>query len=273
MLAAPTGEFAPFAQCPLSTPKLSGCIFATTESGEVTIGKSTVPITNPITLQGGFIESRTSTEDTFVEAANGETLSRSPQPVPGGLAGLVKCDEITGTEPTAAVERLFCETVFQNGLTGVTATTELAAPASSIGLDEENLLEETGTALELPVKVKLSNPLLGEECYIGTNANHITFNLTTGTTSPPSPNKPIKGKKGTLTDNEEGNILTIIGNSLVDNSFSAPEASGCGGPAAFLLDPVIDLKLGLPAAAGENTAILDGTLKQAGKTAVEEHSS
>jgi len=39
----------------------------------------------------------------------------------------------------------------------VTATIELAAPASSIGIDVQDLIEAEGTALALPVKVKLSN--------------------------------------------------------------------------------------------------------------------
>jgi hypothetical protein len=37
-----------------------------------------------------------------------------------------------------------------------------------------------------------------------------------------------------------------------------------------VLDPVIDLKLGLPSPAGKNKAILDGTLEQASAGAVEE---
>jgi hypothetical protein len=40
-------------------------------------------------------------------------------------------------------------------LTGVIATTELAAPASSIGVNLGNLLNAEGTALSLPVKVHL----------------------------------------------------------------------------------------------------------------------
>jgi hypothetical protein len=87
---------------------------------------------------------------------DGVALSKTPQSVPGGLAGLVNCYEISNF-----FERLACEVIFENGLTGVTATTELAAPASSIGINIQNLIEGSGTALSLPVKVKLSNPLFG----------------------------------------------------------------------------------------------------------------
>jgi hypothetical protein len=264
-MATPKGEFAKFADCPLSNESLSGCLVAKTESGEVKIGSTAVPIKNTITLQGGFIEDRETGAQEFVGAADGNTLSKTPQNVPGGLAGLVKCFEISNF-----FERLACEVVFENGLTGVTATTELAAPASSIGLSEFNLLTANGTALSLPVKVKLSNPLLGESCYLGSNASPITIDLTTGTTKPPKPNEPITGKVGTFSNAGGGSILIISENSLVNNSFAVPVAEGCGGIFSFLIDPLVDAKLGLPSASGHNTAILNGTLFQSGATAVRE---
>ena len=165
-------------------------------------------------------------------------------------------------------ERVACEVIFENGLTGVTATTELAAPASSIQISTGNLLSEEGTALLLPVKVHLENPLLGSSCYIGSNSKPVNLPLTTGTTSPPAPNKPISGSKGELSFNEGFTLVTAKNNSLVNNSFAAPEAEGCGGIFSFLIDPIVDSKLGLPAKAGLNTAILKGTLKNAVAAAV-----
>jgi hypothetical protein len=266
-LATPEGEFAVFAQCPLKNAELSGCIAAKTESGEFQAGKQKVPITNPITLQGGFIENEETGELKFVGAENGVTLSHSPQPVPGGLAGLVNCKEIS-----EILLRISCELVFENKLTGVNATTELAASASSIGLNEANLLGETGTALTLPVKVHLENTFLGSNCYLGSNTKPIVLELTTGTTAPPLPNKPIKGKLGTITVLGGGQILKISNNSLVNNSFAAPGATGCGGfLVELILDPIINGKLGLPAAAGNNAAVLTGTLEQAGANPVREH--
>lgn len=263
----PKGDFAVFNQCPLSNPATNVCIFAQTESGEFVVGKKTVPIKKTITLQGGvhLIENEEletiGTE--FIGAENGVTLSKTPQSVPGGLAGLVNCFEISNF-----FERVACEVIFENGLTGVTATTELAAPASSIVLNGQNLLEETGTALFLPVKVKLDNPLLGESCYIGSNSAPISLPLTTGTTNPPEPNKPIKGKFGKLEFKDEFNLTIIRENSLVNNSFAAPAAKGCGGIFSFLIDPLVNAKLGTPSTAGHNTAILNGTLQQANSAAV-----
>jgi hypothetical protein len=258
----PKGEFAPFADCPLSNPAASNCVVAKTESGEYVIGNEKVPITNPVTLQGG-IEGFSSGEEKFVGAEDGNTLSKTPQKVPGGLAGLVKCNEISNF-----LERISCEVVFENGVTGVNATTELAAPASSIGLHTFHLIGAFGTALSLPVKVHLENPFLGSSCYIGSNAHPIVIEFTTGTTRPPEPNKPITGNPGKLAFNEAETLLTVSENVLVNNSFAAPAVEGCGGIFSFLIDPIVDSKLGLPSPAGHNTAILRGTLKIAAAEAV-----
>jgi hypothetical protein len=185
---------------------------------------------------------------------------------------LIKCKEISNKS-----EREFCEAIFEKGILGVTATAELAAPASSIGLSEPALFEPVLSeafgipALQLPVKVKLTNPLLGEKCYIGSEAEPIVLKLITGKTKPPKPNEPITGAPGTIESNEEGTILTISHNKLVDNSFAAPGVNGCGGSFSGQIDPLVNKALGLPSPAGTNTAILEGTLKQAGAEAVRNH--
>jgi hypothetical protein len=266
--ATPKGEFAVFADCPVTTA--SACVFAQTESGEFVVGNKTVPITKTITLQGGLNEPE-SGKVVFVAAKDGNTLTKVPQNVPGGLAGLINCTQIKGGGLLETIERASCESVFENGLTGVTATTELARPASEIQIDLGNLINGEGIALQLPIKVHLENPLLGSACYLGSNAAPIILPLTTGTTSPPPPNKPITGSPGEFSTNPEGTILTVSKNSLVNNSFAAPATSGCGGLFEFLLAPIINSSLGVPAAAGHNTAILNGTLRQAGAEDVVAH--
>ncbi len=258
----PKGNFAPFAQCPLSNAAVTGCIVASTSSGEFTVGKKTVPINKTITLQGGTIENEATGELTFVAAENGETLSKTALYVPGGLFG-IKPPEYLNKE-----EKEKFEEMVNKGLTGVTETTELAKPASAIKLNTTNLITETGVALQLPVKVKLGNVFLGSSCYVGSEASPIILNLTTGTTSPPAPNKPIKGAAGALEILEGGALLRLIGGSLVDNAFSAPEATGCGAPFSALVDKLVDSVFGVPAAAGLNTAILTGKLEDAAAAAV-----
>jgi hypothetical protein len=229
-----------------------------------------VPIVNPQTLQGGIGKENeeTGSEPFFGAANGGETFSKTPQKVPGGLLDLVKCNEIKNI-----IVKIACEALFENKVTGVNATTELAAPATSIFISEGALEEELPfppypPALVLPVKIKLENPLLGSECYIGSNTEPIELALTSGATSPPAPNKSIHGKLGEVGSRGEGRILVIKNNTLVGNAFKVGKAHGCG--LLGVLDGLIESKLGLPSPAGENTATLNGTIEQASRGAVEE---
>jgi hypothetical protein len=255
--SAHTGQWAAFNNCPSKTAGVFKCLHSVTNGGVVKLGKKVVPIVNPVTLEGGTTEEAFEGPDEgfahFVAAANGQTLSKAPQPVPGGLAGLVNCKEISNF-----LVRIGCETVFENGLTGVNATLELAKPASAIRVSQVNLVFAEGTALELPVRVHLENPLLGSECYVGSASSPLTWKLTTGTTSPPAGVKPITGTGGSLEFAEEAQIIHLKGSSLVDNTWSAPHASGCGGPIVeLILDPILDSQVGTPSAAGVNEAKLE----------------
>jgi len=264
-LAAPKGPYAVFADCPTAPPS-SLCTYAQTTSGEFTIGKTTVPINKTITLQGGAINLG---EGVFalLPAKDGNSLSKTELNVPGGLLNLINCTEIKGNGFFEIIERESCKAIFENKTTGVTATTELVANEHNPALlNFGAFLNAEGTALTLPVRVHLQNPLLGSSCYIGSEASPLELQLTTGTTSPPAPNKPISGKIGEQSTEEE--VLVVKNNSLVNNSFSAPVAEGCGGLFSFLIDPLLDGKIGLPSAAGHNTAILTGTLRVASTEAV-----
>jgi hypothetical protein len=259
----PKGGFAPFADCPLSLVSLNTCIVAEIGSGGFTVGRKTVPISAKLTLQGGLLEDEEVRLD-FIAAEDGNTLSKTALSVPGGLTGVVAAGYLP-----AALREAFNRAVSQN-MTGVTLTAELAGPASAIALDLGNLLNEEGVGLRLPVKAKLSNPFLGANCYIGSSSNPIVLNLTTGVTSPPAPNRPIKGTFGPLSFPGEGLVLDVTSVSLVDNAFATPRASGCGGGSSALVDPAIDAQLGLPAPAGHNTAILNAKIELSGAETVRE---
>ena len=141
----PTGEFAQFGECPLSHPSLFACIYSESNGGFFQTGAKTVPLVNKVILQGGLEGGK------FVAAENGETLSKTPQPVPGGLLGIV-----APTWWPFWLQAWFNDHSYE-GLTGVTATVEVAGPASNIVVNTANLLEEKGTAISLPIKIKLSN--------------------------------------------------------------------------------------------------------------------
>lgn len=248
-----------FSQCPATEPGVEICTQGEITGGEVAIGSTKVPITNKITQQGAGIPTSEPGSYFLVPPKNGEALSKTEENVPGGLLDLINCKEIKGEGFFEKIERGTCEAFFENKVTGVTATTELVAnERDPVILDFDALFGEKGTALTLPVRVHLKNPLLGNSCYVGSEAHPITLHLTTGTTSPPKPNEPIKGRLGKSLE-EEGEVLTLTENLLVDNAFSVPVAEGCGEFFSFLIDPVVDAKLGLESKAGHNTAKLEGT--------------
>jgi len=263
-----TGAFTRFAQCPYTNTEVKKCLYSVTESGEVVLGSKKVPIVNPVTLQGGLGAFNEETEFSKMFAAtNGITLSKTPQPVPGGLAGIVNCKEIKDF-----FLRLSCEITFENGVTGLNSTLELARPVSEVLVSEFAIAGEEGVGLRMPIKIHLENPFLGSSCYVGSSSSPIIWNLTTGETSPPPPNTPISGAGGEGTFLEGGRIIELKNNKLVDNAWAAPGVNGCGGfLVELLLNPIINSASGLPAAAGRNTAILKGTVSTTSSLAVKKN--
>src|SRR4051812_26996351 len=255
-----TGNYTKFEQCPYPNLEVKKCLYSTTTSGEVVLGNKKVPIEKPVVIQGG-VGKAVEGYAPFFAATNGITLSKAPQNVPGGLLGIVP--DASSPALVKALIKFFLE----NSLTGVNSTLELAKPASEIVVNETNLAGEIDVALKMPVKVHLENPFLGKNCYVGSSSSPITWNLTTGETSPPAPNTKIKGTAGLLTFLEEGRILELKGAKLVDNAWSAPKAAGCGGILSFLVDPIINAQLG-STAAGRNSAILNNTIFSGAAAAV-----
>ncbi|HEY5334300.1 MAG TPA: hypothetical protein VIJ21_12205, partial [Solirubrobacterales bacterium] len=90
--------------------------------------------------------------------------------------------------------------------------------------------------------------------------------------SPPAGTAPITGSGGAAEFKEEGTLLQINGADLVENNWSAPTASGCGGAIVeLILDPIINGQIGLPSAAGKNVANLTNTISLATAAAVNLH--
>jgi hypothetical protein len=254
----PTGEFEQFGECPLNNPEIKHCIFSVSSGGFFQIGKKNVPLKNPVTLQGGYKGAGSEIE--FFGAENGDTLSKTKQPVPGGLLGI--------TAPAwwpKSVQEWFNEWV-NNGFLGVNATVELAGPTSGalpgVKLSTENLIFGEGTALGLPTKIHLENPILGSSCYIGSDESPVQINFTTGKDG------EIQGNPGEVTFNATFTLTTVSGGKLVNNSFAAPEVNGCGGIFSFFIDPLVDSILGLPAGSGANSAVLEGKLQDGAAKAV-----
>jgi hypothetical protein len=261
----PTGAFVNFGNCPTKTAGVNLCVYAQTTSGEFKIKKTEVPITKTITLQGGIIVNEETGAETWVNAANGaETLSKTPQTVPGGLFKILAPEFFP--EP---LKKLFNEFI-NKGPTGANATAELEG---AIKINRPALFEGKPDALSLPVRVHLENEFLGSKCYVGSSSKPVNIELTTGTTSPVLPNEPITGSLGEIEVLEGGTLVILKKNSLVNNTFSAPTAEGCGSQILFgiftgVIDEAVDSELGLPSASGNNTAILKGNLENASAAAV-----
>ncbi len=213
-MAGLRGDLERFANCPYNTYGVSKCVYGVTTSGEFILGKGAVPVTNPVTLQGGINGS-----GEFIAPTTGTILSKTPEPVPGGLAGI----SLLGN---------FNE---------VNAIAELAGTA------------KLTNAVYLPLKTRLENPALGENCYIGTDEEPVSLVMTYGPDA-----------EFTYKDHQ----ITIITGTLEDESFAAPGASGCTA-----LPPVGDLavneKEGLPAASG-NSAKMFGSTEEVSRRVVKE---
>lgn len=253
----PKGEFAQFGECPLNRATITDCVYSLSSGGGFTVGKKTVPLVNPVTLQGGI--EGTGEAVKFYGAENGDTLSKTPQPVPGGLLGI--------TAPTwwpKFIQDWFNEQI-NKGFTGVTATVELTGPSkglTNVKLNTNNLIAGTGTALGLPAKIKLSNAILGSNCYIGSDGSPVQIDFTTGKSG------SLEGSVGSVKFNEEFTLITISGGKLVNGTYAAPGVSGCGGIFSFFVDPLVDSILGTPSPSGKNTATLEGVLQDGNAKAV-----
>jgi hypothetical protein len=97
-------------------------------------------------------------------------------------------------------------------------------------------------ALKVPVKIHLHNLVLGPNCYIGSNADPIVLNLQETPTSRPVPSG-------------NGGATIVTGVEVADDTFAVPGASGCG--LFGTLDPILNLKVGLPSPSGKNAALID----------------
>jgi hypothetical protein len=269
-IAAASGPYAVFQYCPYADPDLQdsgSCLYDQVTSGSLAIGSTTLPITQPIVLQGGVLFANGSP---LYAAVGAPTLAAPPAQVPGGLLGIAN--------PAPNWDFILWTAFWNivNTANGVTATME---PVDTIQTNLANALfpptdGSDAVAITLPVRVHLQNPFLGDTCFIGSQQNPIVVRLQVTPTNPPPPNKSIAGDAGTYnvvyTDpvNYVG-YTRVDNNILVDNAFAVPAASGCGNVALglpivtpileSLVSAAVNLKVGLPSAAGKNTAIMKGT--------------
>jgi hypothetical protein len=218
--------FPQFSDCPLRGAEAGSCIDVQSRDGSsLNIKGFNVPLHDTLRIRGA-LSYPADGSIVFVPPRGTNGFFATAVDVPGGLLGI--------------------DLPF--GFTRVSAAPQLVGPASNIRVDLATL------SISVPVKLKLSNTFLSSSCYIGSDRNPVRLNLITGTTAPPAPNRPIRG--GTGTPSIVNGALVLAGNTNVDNSFAIPAASGCGLFNGGLIDTLINLKLSLPSAGGNNTMIV-----------------
>ncbi|MGN6188910.1 MAG: hypothetical protein ACTHOE_08425 [Conexibacter sp.] len=223
-LAAAAGAqaaFPNFSGCTATEESTSRCIDIQNRSANFNIKGFNVPLGESLEIRGMITQNPTTGAITFTPPTGTNGFFARAVPVPGGIFGI---EWLPGNS--------------------VLAITELAGSSSQIGINIETL------EITLPIKVRLVNVLLGMDCHIGTNSNPVRLRLITGTTSPPPPNTPITGRRGEISFTERAIIFR--GNVNVENSFAIPGATECG-LGLGLINSLVNLRLQLPSAAGNNT--------------------
>lgn len=247
--------WAPYARCPVDAPAMLGqgsqaetglnpplgCSSAVSERGTFRIGGLTVP-TGRTEIGFGFVgqvnDPDTSADDTWAPVSPaGPAITSPPIEIPGGLLGI--------TQPEA-LRRLLGPGILKPVL-GVTATVVQAGPVREF--TPSAALGSPGPIVRLPVKIKLSNPLLGTSCFIGSEADPIVLSPEVTDSS------GLTGSFSVLPhgDATVGSSIAVSGLVLGDTSFRVPKATGCG--LLGLFNALIDQRLGLPSPPGRNALV------------------
>jgi len=220
-----------FSDCPRSSISVNGgtCVDIQSTGGHLTIKGFQVPIGESLEIRGGVGFTATGTQ--FYGATGTNGFFARPIEVPGGLLGIDF--PIPGNR--------------------VTATARLVGPASAINVDLNTF------SVSLPIKLELRNPLIGPLCQIASSSNPVRLSLIIGTTSPPPPNRPISGAFGSVVVPPDSSYVSFVRMVNVDNSFAIPGANSCG-LGLHLIDALVNAKLGLPSAAGNNEMVVENNV-------------
>ncbi|MEV8231069.1 hypothetical protein AB0P41_34335 [Streptomyces sp. NPDC079167] len=256
------GSWAPFDRCPVDAPAMLAtdgdtdvplCVTSTSPNGTIKLGNTTAT-TGSTNLQFGVIQHPAEGTYTVIPPAAGSIISGKTT-IPGGLLGIMCPSNVP-------IISGVCGQITDATLNKVTATVESAGTPTEFSLVAGI---SSGPIVKLPVKIRLENPLLGSNCYIGSSSNPVI--LQPGNLSAPSFSASRFNGDGSANPDEGSMIqIALSGAAQGDSRFSAPKASGCG--LGGLLSWAIDLKVGLPAAAGSNSLVLnDAKTYTAGLTA------
>ena len=244
----PKGLYAPFTNCPLKNPLMhestafTACTGADATSGSIKIGNITTPVVQPVSVQFGFWTPPNATYFADVVpplSGSSSLLVTKPDLIPQSLTTALGCPSSNAT-----VENLCQEAQARGGqYNTVYALAEEVGPITNF-----TLFSWTQT-----VKFQLINPLLGNNCTIGTDGDPVVLNPQLTINSATIKNDPHP--------KIHPDTAVIESNSTAsDTTFAAPAVTGCGpgGVANIAVDEAIDASAGLPAASGANGLTLTG---------------
>ncbi len=264
----PGGIYTPFTDCPLLNPLMQesvggdavACVAGLVANGSLTIGNITTAVVQPVDVQFGLWDPPNASFGGDW-TSGGQQFAGGVLPPPAGLGAMLvtKPDLIPMSLTTAlgcpstnsVVENLCTQAKYYGGkYNEVFALAQSAGQLTNFGL----------TTWTQRLKFKLINPLLGDNCYIGSDNQPIVVNPQI-TVAPggqleelPDPN-PAK--------HPDTAVLDITKAVASDTVFTAPGVTGCGPGFSnnIPVDEALDTSAGLPAASGVNSLTLNGSFE------------
>ncbi|WP_406457201.1 hypothetical protein OG782_32680 [Streptomyces sp. NBC_00876] len=250
---AMNGNWAPFSRCPVDDPAMLAadgstdiaiCVASHSDSGSIKLG-NTAATTGANDLQFGVVRNA-STGVARVVAPQGGSIIGAPTEIPGGLLGIM-CPN--GVPVISGI----CNQLADVNLNRVVATVESAGTPSNFDLSAG--MQSGKVIVDIPVRIHLENTFLGSKCYIGTSSSPVVLrpqNLT-------APALASQRFDASGTPNTRGllNRVALTGNNQGDSGFAVPAVSGCGPLTLGELNWAVNLKTGLPSAAGNNNLVLN----------------
>jgi hypothetical protein len=237
-----------FQECPVNGAiqghygRVTVCVVGVASQGLINIGSLDTTFHGPGVVDGGTALN-SATQPNWVDALNGKSFTSPKQLMAIPVMTMIGNPSI----PPPADSDVWVE----------------ASQAGAMGFSLITPGQGLNPLTVVPLSFHLMNPVLGPNCYIGTDADPITLNLTTGISG------ALTGTLGTLSTAGFSGGLYTTGTEVVDGTFSTPGATGCGPAGVY--DAAIDTVGNLPSPSGANEAILYGNFDLATVKWVKRH--